>query len=574
MTHIATIQLQDYFHHKAFDALVARHHWTRFESELEKSVGDTLELLDTCDVKATFFTLGWIAERFPELIRRIAGAGHELASCGYWGHSPRAVSEDAFYEDIVRAKKAIEDVSGLCVVGYRSVRQSLGVTDLSILGIIRKAGYLYDSSLMPTGLVSRRVARLRYKTEHETLSGRITEIPHSTSNFAGVSFPIGGGNYLRQFPYKFMAARFKHWCRSGRGPFVLYFHPWELSSRIPEVSAFGLVGQVRQYRNLGKMQYILPRYFAIAPFGTAANYLRIAPTHVARQDDRVATGGDVNVAVRSPASRTSPTPVTAVIPCHNESKTLPFLDKALHELEEESKAYSFSFIFVDDKSTDNTLRDLRNRFGDRPNCRVVALEQNRGVSGAIRAGIDEAETDVVCSMDADCSYDPLELIRMIPLLDRNVDMVTASPYHPDGAVLGVPGWRLFLSRSLSSMYHRVLSTKLATYTSCFRVYRRPSVQEVTTRYGDFRGILELLAKLDFSERTIIEYPTTLQSRLFGASKMKTLYTIRDHFRLMSELIREKRRGPKATSRASHGPELESRTAGGQSEQGLHTDLDS
>ncbi|MFO7782000.1 MAG: glycosyltransferase family 2 protein, partial [Spirochaetia bacterium] len=195
------------------------------------------------------------------------------------------------------------------------------------------------------------------------------------------------------------------------------------------------------------------------------------------------------------------------------------------------------YILVDDKSTDDTVSLLRQTFTDPERYTIVELAENRGVSGAIHAGIDESSTDIVCSMDADCSYDPLELLRMIPLLENGTALVTASPYHADGAVLGVPGWRLFLSRGLSGIYRIFLRHKLATYTSCFRVYRRSVAQRFRPEFGDFRGIVELLARMDMAGEGIREYPTTLQSRIFGFSKMKTLNTIRDHLRLLARMGR-------------------------------------
>jgi glycosyltransferase involved in cell wall biosynthesis len=197
--------------------------------------------------------------------------------------------------------------------------------------------------------------------------------------------------------------------------------------------------------------------------------------------------------------------------------------------------YKFSYIFVDDCSTDSTRNELIRRFGQREDCKLVFHEENRGVSAAIMTGLKNATTDIVCSIDADCSYDPLVLFDMIPQLEDGVDMVTASPYHSDGSVLGVPGWRLFLSRGLSLIYHVLLHHKFSTYTSCFRVYRRETVRKYDLRYGDFRGIVELLARIDIDGGKLREFPATLQSRIFGVSKMKTFKTICGHLKLLTRL---------------------------------------
>jgi dolichol-phosphate mannosyltransferase len=144
-------------------------------------------------------------------------------------------------------------------------------------------------------------------------------------------------------------------------------------------------------------------------------------------------------------------------------------------------------------------------------------------------------------MDCDCSYDPAELEKMIPMI-QDADLVTASPYHPDGEVYNVPAWRLFLSRTLSSIYSVLLSSKIHTYTSCFRVYRKEAVEKLQLREGGFLGVAELLIRLRLAGGRVVEYPTTLASRLFGESKMKVVRTIFRHLGLIAELARLRLRG--------------------------------
>jgi glycosyltransferase involved in cell wall biosynthesis len=320
---------------------------------------------------------------------------------------------------------------------------------------------------------------------------------------------------------------------------MLYFHPWELDSDIPDVSAFDTLTHVRQYRNLGKLQDLLPRYFEEAEFGTARDYLNLSCRCANKKTASV-------VKVKKPEDSAKVLkdgqPVSIVIPCYNEEATIDFLSRALDEVTEAANGlYNPHYYLVDDKSTDATVKFLKETFSDKKRYTIVELPENRGVSGAIHAGINAAQTEIVCSIDADCSYDPLELLKMIPFLNGDTSLVTASPYHADGAVLGVPGWRLFLSRGLSGIYRFILNHKLATYTSCFRVYKRSVALKYTPEYGDFRGIVELLAKMDIAGEQIKEYPTTLQSRIFGFSKMKTLKTIRDHIRLLNRMSKYKRK---------------------------------
>ncbi|MBV9242652.1 MAG: glycosyltransferase, partial [Acidobacteria bacterium] len=152
-------------------------------------------------------------------------------------------------------------------------------------------------------------------------------------------------------------------------------------------------------------------------------------------------------------------------------------------------------------------------------------------------GIRAAKTEIVCSMDCDCTYDPHELLRMLPELTDDVDLVTASPYHKDGGVRNVPGWRLFLSKGASFLYRRVLRSKLDTYTSCFRIYRRSAFADMELNETGFLGVAEMLGRVDLAGGKIVEFPSVLEVRLFGISKMKTAKTIVGHLKLLTRLTK-------------------------------------
>jgi glycosyltransferase involved in cell wall biosynthesis len=165
----------------------------------------------------------------------------------------------------------------------------------------------------------------------------------------------------------------------------------------------------------------------------------------------------------------------------------------------------------------------------------IRHETNRGVAASILTGLRHASTEIVCSIDCDCSYDPHELANMIPLLRGDVALVTASPYHPKGHVHNVPSWRLVLSKSLSRIYRIVLRQPLHTYTSCFRVYRRSAMIGTQPERDGFLGIAELVGKLALSGAKIVEYPATLEVRVLGHSKMKIVRTIVGHLGLLASL---------------------------------------
>ena len=238
--------------------------------------------------------------------------------------------------------------------------------------------------------------------------------------------------------------------------------------------------------------------------------------------------------------------LSVVIPSYNEEKRLESgLRQALAYLARRGDAYEL--LVVDDGSRDATAQVAASFGGE--GVRVLRHERNRGVAAAIETGIRSAKSDIVCSMDCDCTYDPHDLGQMIPLLSEGVDMVTASPYHPRGRVKNVPRWRLFLSKSLSRLYRLVLRQKLHTYTNCFRVYRRQTAAKVSVERGGFFGVTELLGRLDLAGATIVEFPATLEARMLGRSKMKVLRTIAGHLGLLIELFRLRLRGG--------GPSIES-----------------
>jgi len=232
--------------------------------------------------------------------------------------------------------------------------------------------------------------------------------------------------------------------------------------------------------------------------------------------------------------QTEKIPVSIVVPCCNEEAVLPYLANTLSSTAAMlGAAYDLRFIFVDDGSTDKTWSALQTIFGLQPHSTILHHTQNQGVAAAILTGIRHADTEIVCSIDCDCTYDPHELRWMIPLLTDGIDVVTASPYHPRGSVHKVPFWRLALSKTASFLYRQILHQKLATYTSCFRVYRRSAIIVLSLREGGFLGMAEMLGRLDLQGAQIVEYPTTLETRMFGHSKMKTLKTIGGHVKLLT-----------------------------------------
>ncbi len=548
-TQILTVNVEDYFQAGAFHKYISPRNWYRFESRLRKNTEETLALFAAHDTRATFFVLGWIAEKYPELVRRISDAGHEIASRGFLHQPLLKLTAEARKEDLYRSKALLEDTTGKEVTGFRLSDGWLTRRDLGFLNELQEAGYLYDSSLMPRRRDFAAEPHRRLIHEHQCGYGTLIEIPPSTIPVAGAWLPIAGGNYLRQLPERMMRSAVQRWTKSEVSPFVMYFQIWELDAEQPQLSVAGRVTQIRHYRNLGKYRTLLPQYLQSMRFTSIAAHATLegSPLAALNQQPRraaptLARPALSRISVKAPATVSESlrpvvrAPVTLVIPCYNEEAALPYLHRTLQPLRHVlSTNWDLKIVFVDDCSRDNTHEVLISLFGDDSDISIVRHETNKGVSAAILTGIQASETEIVASIDCDCSYDPHELQHMLPLMKPDVAMVTASPYHRQGRVSNVPAWRLLLSHSLSCMYRLLLQKKLSTWTSCFRIYRKHQILDLPLAEQGFLGTAELAAQLSLHGRTIVEHPATLEVRLFGFSKMKTVRTIASHLRLLSQV---------------------------------------
>lgn len=544
-----TILVEDYFHVGAFENLIQQRNWSNFEPRYEQNTLKTLDLLDRYDTKATFFVLGWIAERNPDLIREIVARGHEVASRGFYHRSPRNLTPNEFREDLRRTNDVIEDACGQKVIGYRAAEKLAFDQSGWVLDTLAEEGFTYDASFLPNSKTekSKRAA-------HEISTGgkTIWEFPYSTTDFGVGLLPISGGNYVRQLPYTLLRKAVRNWHDRQDEPFVFYFHVWELDPEQPRISAASRINRIRHYRKLDKMEWILNENLALYDCDGIASHLGIIEDIRAAVPQLAAREPAIEVAVDSSKDLT---PVSIVIPCYNEQESLPYLAKTLTSVESKLNkiGYASELIFVDDRSQDDTWNVMHSLFADRKNVQFLQHEVNKGVAGGIMTGIRAARTELVCSIDCDCTFDPHELAKMIPLMKPDVDMVTASPYHKDGGVQNVPGWRLLLSKGASVLYRRVLRTKIASYTSCFRVFRRSSMVNINPTAPGFHGVPEMLGLLDLEGGKIVEFPTVLAVRLFGASKMNTLKTIVGTIKLLSHLAMLRFFGKSRTIQPSLSP---------------------
>jgi len=229
--------------------------------------------------------------------------------------------------------------------------------------------------------------------------------------------------------------------------------------------------------------------------------------------------------------------VSVVVPCYNEADGIPQLqEKLLPVLDRVASRHTVELIFVDDGSTDDTHQLLERAFSSRPNTRIIRHPRNLNLGAAIRTGIAESKGEWIVNLDSDCTYDPSLLEPMLAEMERGADLVTVSPYHPQGRVDGVPAYRMFLSKSLTAMYRLILRKQIYTFTALARVYRRGIYDRIASPAFDFTCLAEMMLKALKQNLRVAEVPAVLSVRRFGESKMKTARVIRAHLKLLYRLI--------------------------------------
>jgi polysaccharide deacetylase family protein (PEP-CTERM system associated) len=250
MVNAMTIDVEDYFHVSVFDGVVPREGWNRFESRVCANTDRMIEIFADAGVRATFFVLGWVGERFPELVRRLADGGHEIASHGYAHRLIYDQTPAAFREDVRRAKGVLESAAGCRVDGYRAPSYSVTPRSLWALDVLIEEGYRYDSSIFPVHHDRYGIpVSPRYPYVIERPGGSLLEVPGSTVRVGPLNLPVGGGGYFRILPYAWTRWGIDRLNRVERRPAVFYLHPWEIDPDQPTLPASRL-GRFRHYRNL------------------------------------------------------------------------------------------------------------------------------------------------------------------------------------------------------------------------------------------------------------------------------------------------------------------------------------
>jgi polysaccharide deacetylase family protein (PEP-CTERM system associated) len=269
-----TVDVEDYYHVTALAHNVHRDTWSSRESRVVGNTQKLLAIFEEFGAQATFFVLGWVAERHPQLVKEIAARGHEVACHGF---SHRLVYEqpaEEFYEETHRAKRLLEDLTGSAVLGYRAASYSIVRESLWALDILVELGFAYDSSIFPVrhdryGIPDAERAPNRLSTPGGKL---IVEWPLSTARVLGLKLPVSGGGYFRLLPYWLTRYGLTSINHGDARPFIFYLHPWEIDPAQPRISASWL-SRFRHYTNLGKCEERLRRLLVEFRFGTASDGL-------------------------------------------------------------------------------------------------------------------------------------------------------------------------------------------------------------------------------------------------------------------------------------------------------------
>jgi len=252
--HILSVDVEDYFHVEAFAGTVSRESWDQYPCRVVENCRRLLDMFDRHAVKATFFVLGWVADRFPRIVREISNRGHELACHSFWHRRVDSLTPAQFRSDTREACDAIEQAASVRVLGYRAPTWSIRRQSLWALDVLAEEGFAYDSSIYPIRHDLYGIpGASRHSYTHACSNGQtLLEFPPATLRIAGMTFPAAGGGYLRLFPLAYTFTAFRQFEKAGQS-LVLYLHPWEIDPRQPRIAG-PVKSRFRHYTNLDRME--------------------------------------------------------------------------------------------------------------------------------------------------------------------------------------------------------------------------------------------------------------------------------------------------------------------------------
>jgi len=275
-TNAMTVDVEDYFQVSAFEPYIAKAQWDTLPHRVEVNTHKILDLFKEKNIKATFFTLGWLAERYPDLIKRIVTDGHELACHGYDHTRVTEQTPEQFRNDVSKTKKLLEDLSGEQVNGYRAASYSICANNLWALNVLQEEGFKYSSSIYPVKHDLYGIPDAPRFIYEPIENQNFKEIPITTVRFGDKNFPCGGGGFFRFYPYALSKWAFNRVNHQENEPGIFYFHPWEIDPEQPRQHGLSLKTRTRHYLNLHRMENRIKRLLTDFNWDTMENVFQIS----------------------------------------------------------------------------------------------------------------------------------------------------------------------------------------------------------------------------------------------------------------------------------------------------------
>ena len=422
--HILTVNVEEYFQALPLSRVLRPRQWTVLPSRVDRNIDELLAFFDQRGVRATFFVPRWHAERQPEIIARILATGHEIAARG---RLLEEAEQQSFSEDLALLEALLQGAGAGEIMGYRSGMPIRVLEEWQQAALLSR-GYRYDASL-ECEAPSSRMAR----SPGPTTVDAVTALAVRSCRFFSRGRILSDCSSLRSLPGAKRKEAVAALTAAGDG-MLFSMQSWELDSDQPRITALSRKEATRQYGRLAESREILESVFATGNFASIQATFGFEPDREQRETplaeetplDEELCADPVELSTTHGVT-TERMPVSMIVPLYNEQEGLDYLGNSMSLLTSAlEKEYSMQYILVDDGSNDDTWQGLQHRYAARDNCRLVRHEANLGVSAAILTGIRAATSEIVCSMDADGSYDPLVLAKMLPLIEE-ADLVTASP---------------------------------------------------------------------------------------------------------------------------------------------------
>ncbi|MEI6145258.1 MAG: XrtA system polysaccharide deacetylase [Methylococcales bacterium] len=270
-----SIDVEDYFQVSAFEPYITKNQWDNLPHRVENNTHKILDILEDRQIKATFFTLGWVAERYPSIVKRIVADGHELACHGYEHIRVTEQTPDQFRSDVYKAKNILEQQSGKEIKGYRAASYSIGASNLWALNVLQEMGFKYSSSIYPVkhDLYGMPEAPRFMFEPLQNLDFK--EIPITTVRMGTKNWPCGGGGFFRFYPYALSKWALNRVNQQEQKPAIFYFHPWEIDPNQPRQNGLSLKTKTRHYLNLHKMEARLNQLLTDFKWDTMENVFHI-----------------------------------------------------------------------------------------------------------------------------------------------------------------------------------------------------------------------------------------------------------------------------------------------------------